>query len=306
MTFRVINGDCKKDIENLPDLEIFKPLDLSFIDPPFNQGKEYKNHNDKMPEDKYWEWITAVLTKIFEKTAGGGSLYFMQREKNVDSVLKSLKESGWKFQNLIVWKKKTSAIPSDIRYGKHYQIIAFVTKGKKPKVFNKLRIDPPLPSNYSHKRENGIFVTDVWTDIRELTSGYFAGDEALRNEKGERIHKQQSPISLITRIVLASTEPNDLILDPFAGTGTTGIAAEQLNRNSILIEKDPDYARLIKKRFKDRRESDNILPVLEEYKCTENLDKIVGERVEWKDTKGDRGNLFRKKKSKQGKLFEKL
>ena len=76
-------------------------------------------------------------------------------------------------------------------------IIAFATKGKTPRVFHRLRIDPPLPADYKHARENGMFVTDVWDDIRELTSGYFVGDEALRDAEGNRLHKQQAPIQLL-------------------------------------------------------------------------------------------------------------
>src|SRR3989338_3229794 len=99
----------------------------------------------------------------------GGAIYFMQREKNTEYVL----------QNLIIWKKKTSAVPCSNKFGKHYQIIAFATKGKNPRVFNRLRINPPLPPAYKYEREDGMYVTDVWDDIRELTSGYFAGDEEI-------------------------------------------------------------------------------------------------------------------------------
>ena len=136
----------------------------------------------------------------------------MQREKNTEFVLQCFRETGWTFQNLIVWKKKTSAVPGINRYGKHYQIIAFATKGKTPRVFNRLRIDPPLPADYKHARENGMYVTDVWDDIRELTSGYFAGDEALRDANGNRLHKQQTPIQLLLRIILSSTNPGDVVL----------------------------------------------------------------------------------------------
>ena len=72
-------------------------------------------------------------------------------------------------------------------------------------MFNRLRIDYPLRPGQKQERENGIFVTDVWDDIREMTSGYFAGDEALRDESGERVHKQQSPIALLLRIILSSS-----------------------------------------------------------------------------------------------------
>ena len=67
-------------------------------------------------------------------------IYFMQREKNTENVLLCLREAGWTLQNLIIWKKKTCAVPQDYRYGKHYQVVAFATKGKSPRVFNKLRI----------------------------------------------------------------------------------------------------------------------------------------------------------------------
>lgn len=114
----------------------------------------------------------------------------------------------------------------------------FFSKGERPKTFHKIRYDAPLEPHMKIKRDNGLFCTDVWTDIRELTSGYFAGHEALREEKSnKRLHKQQSPIALLLRILLSSTKPNDLILDPFAGTGTTNIVAKQLRRRSIGIEK---------------------------------------------------------------------
>ena len=173
----------------------------------------------------------------------------MQREKNAASVLKCLKETGWIFQNLIIWKKKTSAVPCSKKFGKHYQIIAFATKGAAPRVFNRLRINPPLPSNYKFDRENGVYLTDVWDDIRELTAGYFAGDEALRKSSGDKFHKQQSPLALLLRIILSSTKIGDTVLDPFLGSGTTSVVAKMLDRNSIGIEKDEKYEKIIKKRL---------------------------------------------------------
>ena len=92
--------------------------------------------------------MTDVCKKIFKITSNGGAIYFMQREKNTEQVLSCLRNSGWHVQNLIIWKKKTSAVPCSNKFGKHYQIIAFATKGDKTRVFNKLRISPPLPPNY--------------------------------------------------------------------------------------------------------------------------------------------------------------
>jgi DNA modification methylase len=271
MAFKVIQGDCIKELERLNT-----SIDLTFLDPPFNQGKEYSEHDDNLPDEVYWKWMKEVCSKVYNLTSQGGAIYFMQREKNTEQVLSCLRKSGWNLQNLIIWKKKTSAVPCSNKFGKHYQIIAYAIRGKKPRVFNRLRINPPLPPNYKFEREDGVYITDVWDDIRELTSGYFAGDEAIRNADSSRFHKQQAPIQLLLRIILSSTNPNDTVLDPFAGSGTTLVVAEQLKRNSIGIEKDKENVRCIEKRLKVIRESDDVQRFYGEYIYTENLDKIWG------------------------------
>jgi DNA modification methylase len=215
-----------------------------------------------------------VCQSIFDLTSDGGAVYFMQREKNTEEVLRCLRETGWILQNLIIWKKKTSAVPQSFRYGKHYQVICFATRGKSPRVFNKLRIDPPLLETEKYRRPKGMYVTDVWDDIRELTSGYFAGEEPLRDGNGERFHKQQSPVALLLRIILSSTQIGDMVFDPFAGTGTTLVVASQLGRSSIGIEIDPKNNEGIHKRLSDIRKSDNIESTYEEYIHTPNLNKI--------------------------------
>lgn len=267
----VINGNCRQILSSLTT-----KVDLTFLDPPFNQQKEYASCNDDLPENEYWLGLRDVCSQIFDITTEGGAIYFMQREKNTEQVLRVLRDTGWTFQNLIVWKKMTSAVPAAMRFGKAFQIIAFATKGKRPRVFNRLRINPPLLKHHKYERENGMFVTDVWDDIRELTSGYFAGDEAIKKETGERFHKQQSPIALLLRIILTSSKVGDYVLDPFAGTGTAAVAAKQLNRNFVNIEIDETNAESIKKRVKMLRESDDIENFYEDYLCTENLNQIWG------------------------------
>jgi site-specific DNA-methyltransferase (adenine-specific) len=266
---QIISGDCTEALQSLS-----KTVDLTFLDPPFNQNKHYNQHDDNLPEEKYWQWMKAICERIYDATSDGGALYFMQREKNTGHVLHILKEAGWTYQNLIIWKKMTSAVPSNIRFGKHFQTIVFATKGNRPRIFNKLRIDPPLPENYKHKRKNGMFVTDVWDDIRELTSGYFAGDEAIRTEDGNRLHKQQAPIALLLRIILSSSKIGDVVLDPFAGTGTTCVVATQLNRSPIGIEIDPTNVACIQDRLDKTYPADSISRFYNDYIYTENLEKI--------------------------------
>jgi len=268
--YRMLEGDCLKYLNK----GSINNIHLTFLDPPYRQGKDYRFFDDNQPAWKYWNWLKEILHKVYDATADGGAIYFMQREKNAVQVLEVLRKTGWKFQNLIIWKKKTSAVPCNSRFSKQYQIIAYATKSDKPRVFNKIRIDlPPLPE-HKYKRENGIYLTDVWDDIRELTSGYFAGDEAIRDSKGNRIHTQQSPVALLLRIILSSTLPGDTVLDPLAGTGTTLVVAYQLGRDSIGMEIDPKHVKIIKKRLKSLRPSDDVSKYYDYYRFTPNLREI--------------------------------
>ena len=267
----IVRDDCLRYLETLERGE--HTFDLTFLDPPFNQGKDYRSHDDSMVGAEYWDWMREICGLVFDHTSAGGALYFMQREKNAEHVLRVMRETGWHFQNLVVWQKKTSAVPGLQRFGKAFQVIGFGTKGARPRVFNRLRIDPPVPHGY-HPRDNGRFVTDVWDDIRELTSGYFAGDEPLRDDEGERIHKQQSPIALLLRIVLSSTLPGDCVFDPFAGTGTALCVAEQLGRIAIGVEKDPVNTQSIKDRLDYRRPVDSVVRFRDDYSFTPNLANI--------------------------------
>lgn len=276
MPYKIINHDC---LTVFAQESITEKMALTFLDPPFNQQKEYRYHNDNLSEQLYWDTMLQVCEAVFKITQPGGAIYFMQREKNSEFVLSCLRRSGWTLQNLIIWKKKTSAVPVVGKYGKQYQIIAYATKGAKAKNFHRLRINPPLPAHYKFERENGLFVTDVWDDIRELTSGYFAGNEAIRTENGQRFHKQQSPMALLVRIILASTNVGDWVFDPFAGTGTTLSVAHQLQRNVIGIEIDPANVDLIQDRLATLREADAIQRYYNDYIYTENLAEIWGDRL---------------------------
>lgn len=278
MESQILQGNCTQLLDQLSPEQV----DMTFLDPPFNQDKAYTHHDDKMPDADYWAWMTEICRKIHTITTPGGCIYFMQREKNSEFVLRALRESGWTFHNLIIWKKLTSAVPSSVKYGKQYQIIVYATKGERARVFNKLRISPPLPANYKFERKNGMFVTDVWDDIRELTSGYFAGDEALRQPNSERTHKQQSPLALLLRMVLSSTLPCDTVLDPFAGTGTTLVVAKQLQRSGVGMELDPANVATITERLDIIRKVDRVQRFYDDYTHTPNLDVIWGKSSELK------------------------
>ena len=273
--YEVLEGDCIKYLNE----GAVGNVHLTFFDPPYLQGKEYRFFDDSQSIAKYWNWVRAIVEGVYKTTSEGGALYFMHREKNAERILRILRKTGWNFQNLIIWKKKTSAVPIETRFSKQYQIIAYAIKGKKPRVFNKVRIDPPPLPEHKYQHENGVYLTDVWDDIRELTSGYFAGDEAFRDSEGTRTHVQQTPVSLLLRIILSSTLPGDIVFDPTAGTGTALVVAKQLSRNSVGIEIDPAHVELIKKRLKTLRSADDVSCHYDYYRFTPNLKSI------WKSEK---------------------
>jgi DNA modification methylase len=272
-TVELYHGACR---DWLKPRNFSRPVDLTFLDPPFNQAKTYHGVKDDLPSAEYWREIQQVCAQSLELTSVGGAIYFMQREKNSEEVLRVLRESGWTFQNLIIWRKKTSAVPGRYRYGKQFQIIVFATKGPRPRVFHRLRIDPPLLANQKIPRPTGVYVTDVWDDVRELTAGYFAGDEALRDTRGQRQHEQQAPVQLLLRMILSSTRPGDTVLDPYAGTGTTLVAATQVGRRAVGVEFAEKNVKLIRERLRSNRPADAVKKWLKAYEHTPGLKKIVG------------------------------
>lgn len=135
------------------------------------------------------------------------------------------------------------------------------------------------PPNYKLDRKNGLYTTDLWDDIRELTSGYFAGDEPIRTKDKTRFHKQQTSMNVLLRIILSSSKSGDTILDPFSGTGTTSLVATQLHRKSISIDNSPRNIDCIKNRIEKIRNVDRVDRFYYSYRHTKNLDEI------WGDTK---------------------
>jgi DNA modification methylase len=279
----VIQGDC---IDILPTLE--REVALTFFDPPFNQGKDYVWFSDNKSDVGYWQWVRKVCKLIRSITLEGGAIFFMQREKNLHRVIEVLHAAGWNCRNVIIWKKFQPPAPLGSNFGLQYQVIVYAIKGDSPRVFNTLRMDYPLLAHQKYERPKGLIVNNVWDDIRELSAGFLSGSEAFRDEKGERVHLQQSPIHLLLRIILSSTNIDDLVLDPTCGSGTTLITAKQLRRRYVGIEIDPNHVVLSESRLDSMREEDDIKQFYNYYRFTEDLEQIWG----WKPDESDMRRYF--------------
>ena len=179
------------------------------------------------------KWLTACR----EKLKYNGTIWISGTHHNIFIIASILLELGYKILNVITWAKTNPPPNISCRYFTHST--EFILWARK---------SPKIPHKYNYdlmkKLNDGKQMTDVW----KLPT-------IARWEKTCGKHPTQKPLSLLTRIILASTNQNDWILDPFAGSSTTGIAANLCNRRYLGIEKDPTFIQLSVNR---RLELDNL------------------------------------------------
>ena len=226
-------GDCLEILPTLDDSSV----DLIFIDPPYNIGKDFGPMTNDSRVD-YSEWHSACLNAAWNKLKQGGSLYTKNHWKNIaliDNQISLLRDSV--IRNIIVWQKG-AGLASKKCYSMRWEAIWFVTKGDEY-IFNldDIRIKPQ--TNDKRNNPNGKNPTDCWY-IPRMAFG----------RKDRPDHPTPTPPELLVRIIKASSNKGDTILDPFFGSGTTGVACMQTERNFIGIEIAPDYYAIAEKRIK--------------------------------------------------------
>ena len=243
--FTIVHGDC---FEVLPQFD-FK-FDMIFADPPYflsNGGISYhagkvvcvdKGEWDKggSPES-IMEFNRKWLSLCREKLKDNGTIWISGTHHNIFSIATVLTELGYKILNVITWAKTNPPPNISCRFFT-YSTEFIIWARKCPKVPHKYHYELMKAIN------DGKQMTDVW---RLPAIG--------RWEKSCGKHPTQKPLAILTRIILASTDENDWILDPFAGTSTTGIAANLCGRKFLGIEQERDFAALSMAR---RNEIDNI------------------------------------------------
>lgn len=242
--FTLLNGDS---FELLPQFE-FK-FDMIFADPPYflsNGGISYQSGKvvcvDKGDWDKggtaetIMEFNRRWLSLCREKLKENGTIWISGTHHNIFSIANVLTELGYKILNVITWAKTNP--PPNIS-------CRFFTYSAEFIIWARKSVKVPHKYNYELMKEinDGKQMTDVW----RLPA-------IARWEKSCGKHPTQKPLALLTRIILASTNQNDWILDPFAGSSTTGIAANLCGRRFLGIEREPEFVALSRSR---RLELDN-------------------------------------------------
>jgi site-specific DNA-methyltransferase (adenine-specific) len=238
---KIIHGDTTSVLEAaIPD----RSIDLIFADPPYNIGKRFGDFLDRWPDDEsYAEWCQRWLAVCIKKLKSTGSLYVMTSTQAMPYLDLFLRRHMHVLSR-IVWHYDSSGVQAKKYFGSLYEPIIHCVIDADQYTFNaediaveartgavRKLIDyrKPEPTPYNTKKVPG----NAW---------YFARVRYRMDEYEE--HPTQKPESLLERVILASSNPGDLVLDPFAGTFTTCAVAKRLGRRSVGVEINREFVKI--------------------------------------------------------------
>lgn len=235
-----------KEVEN-------ESVDLAVVDPPYGIGKAewdtFNTHDEFL--DFTFGWIEALIPKLKESS----SLYIFNTPFNSAYILQFLVESDLDFRNWIVWNKQDGLSAPKTKFVNGSEAILFFTKGNPVFNFDVIREPYKSTDRMKHAAKKGILKNGKrWypNPNGRLCSEIWDFSSARHTQKvnGKVVspeHLTPKPIAMIERIIKASSNKGDLVLDCFLGSGTTAQASQKLNRNFIGCEKNEDYYKLCSK-----------------------------------------------------------
>ena len=245
-SFKLINDDTFNALKNFEE----KTFDMIFADPPYflsnngitcsggkmvsvNKGKWDKalSIKEKHEFNKHW------IKECYRVLKDNGTIWISGTLHNIYSIGMALEEEGFKIINNITWQKTNP--PTNIACKAFTHSTETILWAKKDLKKSKYTFNYNLMKELNDNKQ----MKDVWTTSLTKPS-----------EKKQGKHPTQKPLEILNRIILASTKENDLILDPFCGSSTTGIAAVKLNRRYIGIDNEKEYLDLSIRRYQEIKE----------------------------------------------------
>ncbi len=235
---RILDGDCVEAMRSLPDACV----DMIFADPPYNLqlggdlNRPDGSHVDAVTDhwdqfdsfalyDKFTrEWLTEARRVL----KPDGSLWVIGSYHNIFRVGAMMQDLGFWILNDIIWRK-SNPMPNfrGTRFTNAHETLIWASQGEKAKYQFNYRAMKTLNDELQMRSD---WVLPIC-----------AGQERLKKKDGHKVHPTQKPESLLYRVMLATTEKGDVVLDPFFGTGTTGAVAKRLGRDWIGCEREGDY-----------------------------------------------------------------
>ncbi len=243
----ILLGDCIASLESLPP----ESVDVVFADPPYNLQLEGaltrpdQSRVDAVDDD--WDkfasfaeydaftraWLSAAR-RVMKKNA---TLWVIGSYHNIFRVGAALQDLDFWLLNDIVWRK-ANPMPNfkGRRFTNAHETMIWASKSAEAKAYT-FHYDALKAGNEDVQMRSDWFLP------------LCTGDERLKDDGGRKVHPTQKPESLLARVLLSSSNPGDVVLDPFFGTGTTGAVAKKLGRHFIGLERDPVYARAARRRI---------------------------------------------------------
>ncbi len=245
---KIINQDLFEAVDLLPN----KFVDLLFIDPPYNLSKSFNsNHFKERSIQEYSDWIESFIIKLKRTLKPNASVYFCGDWKSSTSIHFIL-DKHFKVRNRITWEREKGR-GAKTNWKNNSEDIWFATMCNeyifnvddvklKRKVLAPYKNDNGDPKDWSKVGKEGFrltFPSNIWNDI----------SVPFWSMKENTEHPTQKPEKLLAKIILASTKKNQMVFDPFSGSGTTMVVAKKLKRNYLGIEIDNTFACLAQKRL---------------------------------------------------------
>ncbi|MFS0738551.1 site-specific DNA-methyltransferase [Sphingomonas sp. 1P06PA] len=242
----ILMDDCVAAMRRLPD----RSIDMIFADPPYNLqlgGDLFRPEGgrvdavddawDKFASNEAYDRFTrAWLAEAKRVLKDDGTLWVIGSYHNIFRVGAALQDEGFWILNDIVWRK-ANPMPNfkGTRFTNAHETMIWASKGEKAR----------YTFNYASMKS----LNDDLQMRSDWVLPICGGQERLKDDDGHKAHPTQKPEALLYRVLLASTRPGDIVLDPFFGTGTTGAVARRLRRRWIGIEREAKYVRVANERI---------------------------------------------------------
>lgn len=255
---QIIHGDSIQVLNDAPEGWV----DLVFADPPFNIGYLYHGYDDRLKHDDYLKFSRDWMAAVKRALKPTGSFYLaIGDDYAADLCVIARRELGLNMRNWIVWHY-TFGQQTKQKFARSHTHILYFTKDQKVFTFNPdaVRVASARQTTYADLRANpkGKLPDDVWyLRPQETPAGWFEPDSDTWNvsricgtfNEREGWHGCQMPIQVLDRIIRASSDPGDIVLDPFNGSGTTAVSAALLGRRYVGIDQSEEYVAYARKRL---------------------------------------------------------
>jgi adenine-specific DNA-methyltransferase len=292
-TYKIFNGDGLNILKSIEE----NKFDLIITSPPYNIGKSYET---KTSIEKYLETQEEIINQLIRTLSDKGNLCW-QVGNYIDKgevfpldiyYYQIFKKHGFKLRNRIIWHFGHGLHASN-RFSGRYETMLWFSKTD-DYIFNldNVRVPAKYPGKLHFKGAKkgqpsgnplGKNPSDIWNIVlNDWETGLWDIPNVKSNHPEKTIHPCQFPIELVERCVLALTNEDSWVLDPFAGVGSTIIAAVKNNRNAIGIDKEIEYCNVTQQRIKDFKEGIlKIRPINKPIHIPSENDKVAKVPKEW-------------------------